>query len=578
VNARGDRALVLLAASGLIGFAIAAGRFATWQAAVEASQVLGGVVEYPAGNPFYVYQRQLWTVLHQVLALLIRAGVPELVLSYAVSGLIGMISFQALSMLVFAFGGDLLLSLAVPALVLFTRAAGYGVAYPVALLGTAHTYGALGLSMLVLAIALFGSGCYRLGGLVAGVLPAVHPSLGAWLWLVGGIGALMDVRRLAPALRSAWLYAAAGAAVTAASLVTHIALTSDLARIDPAVSSRYLSVLVTAWDEHRAPVAIASVGVLMNVCVLLISAIGLTRFVEDAPPASTFAMRCLGISGALTLPLMFLSWLPPDRVPTAVLVLMPSRYLNVNVLAFAPLVLALLGSRGSLSGQLAAAGFACALAVTGRSAIFDVFPADEWPTPLFPLAPWTVFAAATLAAIVVGTTGRRARSGPIARLISRALPAGILAAAAIVAWRLPPASLFDRTNDALFAKVAAERDGQLLTSGTTQFVQLRSRRPVVLDGGALDMLAYSPASGPAMDDVLRRVYGIDFFSPPQELRGAAMIRDEFNQPVWEQYSLRTWQEIRRRFGVTQVLTGRAYTLDLPMAAEDSEFRLYRIPR
>lgn len=39
---------------------------------------------------------------------------------------------------------------------------------------------------------------------------------------------------------------------------------------------------------------------------------------------------------------MFVSWLPPALVPPALLAMMPSRYLNVGVLAFVPLVVGLL--------------------------------------------------------------------------------------------------------------------------------------------------------------------------------------------------------------------------------------------
>ena len=71
--------------------------FPDWQVAVETAQVVGGLVPYPPDNVFYIYHTRLWTVLHQLLALGLRAGVSEITLSLIVSGVQGMLTFQALA-------------------------------------------------------------------------------------------------------------------------------------------------------------------------------------------------------------------------------------------------------------------------------------------------------------------------------------------------------------------------------------------------------------------------------------------------------------------------------------------------
>ena len=65
----------MLLFSGVLGWHVGAGAFADWQVAVESAQVVAGLVHYPAGNPFYVYHTKLWTVLHQVLAVLLAAAI-----------------------------------------------------------------------------------------------------------------------------------------------------------------------------------------------------------------------------------------------------------------------------------------------------------------------------------------------------------------------------------------------------------------------------------------------------------------------------------------------------------------------
>src|SRR6187455_1873083 len=67
--------LWVLALSGAIGFRVGMVNFPEWQVAVETSQVVAGLVRYPAGNPFLLYHTKLWTLLHQLCAPLLVAGV-----------------------------------------------------------------------------------------------------------------------------------------------------------------------------------------------------------------------------------------------------------------------------------------------------------------------------------------------------------------------------------------------------------------------------------------------------------------------------------------------------------------------
>src|SRR4051812_4330709 len=161
-------------------------RFPTWQVAVETAQVVARLVRYPAGNPFYIYHTKLWTVLHQVCALFLLVGVSEITLSRILSGVLGMASFQGLALVVYALSGDAWVALAAPCVIFLSRVADHGVIYPVILLSTDHTYGSLGLSVVVIVVGLFAPGSHRSAAFLMGAAPAVHPSLGLWLWLTAG--------------------------------------------------------------------------------------------------------------------------------------------------------------------------------------------------------------------------------------------------------------------------------------------------------------------------------------------------------------------------------------------------------
>ena len=191
----------VLLLSGILGFRVGMLGFPDWQVAVETAQVVGGLVTYPPDNIFYIYHTRLWTVLHQILALALRAGVSELTLSLIVSGVQGMLTFQALALFVYALSRDILLAVGAAALIFFTRSAEYGTVYPLFLLGTEHTYGVVGLSTGVLAVAMLGAGWYRAGALLLGMAPCIHPALGSWTALTVFLAVLSDFRSLRAELR-----------------------------------------------------------------------------------------------------------------------------------------------------------------------------------------------------------------------------------------------------------------------------------------------------------------------------------------------------------------------------------------
>ena len=570
----------ILTVSGSLGFFIGISRFPTWQVAVEAAQVVAGIVQYPADNPFYIYQLKLWTVLHQICALLLQAGISEITLSRLVSGLLGMVSFQALSVLVWAVSRDGLLAIGVPALILYSRAAEHGAVYPISLMGTDHTYGVLGLSTVVLVVALLGAGCVRIGGFLLGMAPALHASLGAWLGLIVAVCVAWDFKRLRTEWRPALPYFVAGGAVTALSLLIQLAATNDLSPVDPSVSSRYLAAFVDAWDGHRRPAAIVSVGTILNVEALLVALIWLNAFAVDLPRPALFVLRAVIASAVLSLSVMFLSWLPASAVPPTLLTLMPSRFLNFNVLAFVPLMLGLLGAyRRSVWSQLVTAALLYGLFASHRSMVWDAYQGPGWLARIIQFNPWHVFVAASIGLVGVRMTAAWHQAPAIlVTRAARAMSLALLAVSAVLTWRLPqPYPMLDRTNDPLYAAVSAQRTGVVLTGGSFHLVQLYTRRPVLLDGGALDALTYAPETGPGVERILREVYQIDFFNPPAEARRSAAIPHRVNKPIWERYSRRKWVEIGRTFNVTQVLTRADWSLDLPIAAENPGLKLYRIP-
>jgi hypothetical protein len=130
----------VLVISGVLGFWVGYVCFPTWAIPVESAQVVARIVKYPADNPFFIYHTKVWTLLVQIPALLLKLGVSEIALSRTISGLLGMVSVQALTMFAYAIGGDGFLSIGSSFVVLFSRITDSGVVYPVMLVDTHHTY------------------------------------------------------------------------------------------------------------------------------------------------------------------------------------------------------------------------------------------------------------------------------------------------------------------------------------------------------------------------------------------------------------------------------------------------------
>jgi hypothetical protein len=573
--------VLMLLVSGVLGFRVGIVGFPSWHVAVETSQVVAGLVNYPPGNPFYAYHTNLWTALHQILAVFLLAGASEITLSMMMSGVLGMVSFLALSIMVYALSRDALLAVASAFFIFFTGIAESGVIYPISLMGTTHTYGALGLSWVVLVAGVLGANWRRSGSFLLGITPAVHLSIGLWFALIVAVAAAWDFRRFRDARTVAVPHLLAGCGLTLASLAVQFALTHDAPPMDGVQAARYLTAFVGFWDGHRAPVPFDNAGVALNAGALGLALLWLTFFVSAMPRPAAFLLRIVAVSAALSLGLALLSQVPPTQLPASLVILMPGRMLNFNAVIFPALLLGLIGmyGRNPWGGWLALSATA-ALLLNDRSSLWT-WSAGSLIGGLVPergVDALLVLGLASIALIVGARFAARdaARHGPtLASLAALA----IMGWTATQTWKVSaqPLEIFrDRTNDPVFSAAAGE-GVMLATSADLHLVQLRSRRPVLLDGGGLDGLPYAIEAGPEMERILRDVYAIDFFHPPEEARGAGTIPRGPNRAAWESYSGDEWRHIRGTYGVTHVLAYADWNLALPVVTRDSELVLYRIP-
>ena len=588
--------MLTLAVSGILGLRVGMVAFPDWQVAVETAQVLAKVVEYPAPTPFFLYHTNLWTLVHQVLAVCLRMGVSEMRLSLILSGLMGMVSFQALSMFVFALSGDVLVAIGAPLVILVARASEFGVVYPILLAGSVHTYGILGLSLFVLVVSLFGAGCYRAGGFLLGIAPAIHPSLGFWLFVVVAIALVWDFRYLREASGHGLKYFFAGCLVTAVSLLIHLVSAFPAPPIDSSESARYLSAFVSLWDAHRQPVRMSMDGVSLNRGALALAMLWLVAFTADLPRAAVFLLRVVIAAAGLSLLFVMASWIPPARLPAALVVLMPTRLANFNAMTFVALLLGLVGAyRTRVWSPVLTLLITLGLLLGERSLLWQWLQergtVRGMPAWAGWLDVWPVFEFGSVALVLLtqATWHRRGNEtdpvqtpGSLRRVVANGGRLGLIGLCALIGvatWQraAPRMRLFENyATNPVFQEVS-KGTGLLLTGGNLNLIQLRTRRPVLLNGGGLDGLPYALDAGPEMERILRDVYGIDFFNPPEEARRIGIMPNRYNKEVWEQFSPEKWRAIRYVYQVTQVLTQAGWTLNLPVIAQDRDLRLYQIP-
>ena len=585
----------VLVVSGIGGFHAGMVTFPDWQVAVETAQVVAGIVRYPVDNPFYLYHLKLWTVLHQVCALLLQAGISEIALSKIVSGVLGMVSFQAIALIVYALSRDALLAIGSVFLIAFTRTAEFGVNYPIYLVGSPHTYGVIGLSLIALIAGLAGAGWYRAAGLLLGIAPAVHPSLGAWFGLTMGVAAVWHARRDGSEIRPAIKFVLLGGAITAISLLVQLAQTRGIPPIEPQLADRYLKSFTSFWDGHRQTVRLAADGTKLNLGTLALAILWL-KLAPALPSSAKLLLRVIVVTTTASLVLALLSFIPPSQLPSTLLVLMPGRLLNFGAFIAVSLLIGLLGhawlNRPALWSRLLALYLSVGLLISRRSMLWEWMDRPESGTKP-PQILLTVALLLIVVTIVSRTRRAEERSGvpgpdfsavawPVRHLtnVARGSLLIVLLGAMVLLWQWParpPHTIFvDRTTSPALAQVA-KGSGLLLTGGDMQLIQIRTRRPVLINGGGLDGLPYALESGPALERILRDVYAIDLFNPPEEARGLGAIPNEVNLAAWQRFSPEQWRQIRHAYHVTQVMTPPRWELALPVVVDDAGFVLYDLP-
>ncbi len=205
-------------------------------------------------------------------------------------------------------------------------------------------------------------GFKRGGALLMGLSPAIHPTMGAWCIAIGVLAFVWSWRQ-GDELRSAarWLFA--GLVITAASLLLHLYLCRDVPNIPAEEKAQYIAAFAANWDSHRRPFPMDHLVMLTACMSVVFSGVWLRLFRDRLPDTTQFLLRAILLSAVISIGLCASTqW--QEHLPTALLMAMPGRYVNVVGLAFPALCLGLMfRHRPTLLGHAMLCGFILYLAL-----------------------------------------------------------------------------------------------------------------------------------------------------------------------------------------------------------------------
>lgn len=558
--------------SGAFGAILGVFFTSTWQVAVETAQVLAGLVQYPEQNPFFRYHVSAWSLIHQALALVLWIGLDERVLSIALSGALAAATFGGLTLCCHAISprGDLAVLAPLVWFALFRDTNAYGVSYPLLLTGTHHTYGVMGRAVALWLIGLAAHQYSRPALFLMGLAPALHLTWGLYAATVTACGWLLTAREHRVVRRGGpWLMA--GATVAMASFGLQRLWRHSLPHVQPSETEPLLRAFLTHWDGHRIPVSVLTPGTMLVASVVVCAALALWRSKNQQTSARMFYGIAL-VAGLTGLALLVLARFP-HVVPAPLAVAMPGRFANLTLLLFPAMLLGTIGTLPRAAERVLL--FAIVLYVVWNW-LFDAFLSSDkygWS-----LAHWKFL----VPVLVLAATVRFQNSvHEIRHTTAPSIAAIAVVALGVLVYpmnRVEP--LVFKSEDPVLSR-ARNGTGLIITGPGMELIQLRTRRPVLLNTGGLDQLPYVPESGPAMNEALEAVYGVSIGNPPDEVRKRrpGALPQNIAVDLFADRTLEQWQAIAERFseGSVSVLVRPTHVLAFEPAVVSDQWRLYDIP-
>ena len=523
---------------------------------LDVSLVLAGKVVFPDQAVMGLYYQGVWTLLSQLGALVLKAGVNYTDANFLFLAITPPLLTGALAMFVHGLTGRPLFALVVAItcfmndhFALFFASADYPLLGAAWNTPDAASYGRIGSVLAAFSIAALIGGRDALAVFTAASLVAIHPVIGAYTATMVAFG--LGFARLAwnrTISRPVVLGLAAGASVALLSLAVFLLTRPIMPAVDESMNRAYVEVYLSFWDDHRNQPATRRdvhrlVFAFFFLAVPLLGFLAIRRGRRASADAGTVVLlTAIAVSTVLYVMLHWGRALLPDIVIRG----SPGRLINIQAYFAMPL----------------AAGIA-------------VFAADE-------IARW-LHRRRESSTGTAPAGGRRVGTVPVR--YPNAIAAAI--ALALVVWFVPAfvheiATIERRpseVDDPFWLKVRGQEIGGLvLAPAIVAKEALRyGRLAIALDPDAIDFIPYIPSLATAVGTMVERGYGVSFFHPPADLKFSGALSPTTGREYWACLSPGQWQRLAREFGITALLVPAGWKARLPLLLSDSNYALYTIP-
>jgi hypothetical protein len=505
--------------------------------ALQGALVVAGVVAYPPSALMAHYYLGSWTLLHQLGALLLLAGVPESVLELLYRVLPAGFVLGAFTMWIYGCCGRPVFSVVAATLCFLSGIFVDRLASPdYPLMGIPwnraawHTYGIWSGALAAFSFGALAGGRNLLAGASAGLLVAVHPAIGAYTAAVVGavwLGGRLVWRELPVAGIGRGL--AFGGLATLASLAAYLALRPP---VEVAVDAGALETYGVVWDFHRSVPMLPAPVILAPLALLAVVPLAMFRFSSGARSGADVAalalLATLAASGALYFAVHLVPWLVPGFVERAI----PGRLLNLHA---------------ALAGVIVVGG-------------------ATWCVERVLVARWRHAGLIYLVFALLLAVGTG---------VAQPLRAFGTAASEFAERRWP--HLFER--DRFWSEVrSAGTGGLVLTSfHSTHSALVAGHLAVAFDPTGFDFVPYLPHTAAEVRRLVERGYGVSFASPPPELLRRGALEGDPQRAYWEGLGREEWAGLGAELGVAGVVAPSEWWLDLPPRVRGPHFTFYAIP-
>jgi hypothetical protein len=545
----GSAPLFLIICGLAIGALLGAFAPAIDQRGVDGSLVLAGTVNFPPQSPLAPYFLDSWTSIHQIGALLLRAGIAQdhvntLFILFPCALLV-----CGYVMLIYGVSGRFLISvLAGPLCYLANPLAPFFASPDYTTLGllwsqvTEGTFGFWAHAGAVWIVGCVAAGRYTLAGFSALVLVCVHPVMGAYMTAL--LIATLVAGRIFFGLRMPGLAkgAAFGACVTLISLATYFKTRSGFsAPIDQVAYDAYLRL----WDVHQSHVMTSGNAIRIAAAAVLgmaaLSAFLALRVARRESTTLVFVLTLLAVAASTIA--YYAVHIVPQVLPELVLRTLPARLLNVQAFVSTPLVLGV------------------AICIADRAVKNRKTGTFVWAARLLPVA-------ISLLVIASATVYALQRRNAISAYAQTVIDTRMLG-------KLSPAQEQSQTfwRDVRAAGVT----GLVLTSSRDSAASLyHGHLAIAVYGDAMDFFHYIPQAAGAAARIVTEGYGIPFSDPPLEILHAARLPADAGRVYWANLSGDEWCKISRNLGVTALVAPTDWPVKLPALVRGPELTLYTV--